>query len=1526
MRRAFHDSFVPSVGLATLGLALGFAGAARSDVPLPAGSLIIPMQSSFQDGCGTVSAYGLVLKTLMANDWIEAQGKTRITIHWVYSPDKAASGHVVPTNSLQPPSYPGQTSPAWNDPRWNDGVDFVVQNTAGVPVMQIVNSTGTDPTTDKTLATFDTTAAGRFPYTTAGLGPSLAYPNFPSAIVAYDAASPPCSAPALSTGCNASVVQYGGSAFVISASDAPNFLALLQGTLTATDSSRTPIDFAPFRTQAACDMARNQSPYLGGAANAAQFVGGGANEHYVWIHRAMTTFSVPNDVKINAPPPRIGLLQTIDGVAGGGVSGDMLPAYLASAGLSGPGAAGCAPGSYDAARAPGNCPQLGRGQIYDVLDVHDFESGFIRNLDSNGNPLYQVLWTPHWEGTPFGSCNQACIDKALKNVSSFLDNVNSKGAVNQSTTPGLMAECASVGVYDGVSSGAPYGWLYDANPLDLSQFASCVQGQVGACGVAATAEGLSQGNPPFGTQLPNCRDPDSVTGQACLAFDPGTAGAGDQFAQIGDFTWVSETGLLTTYSPNPVANSIYKPGFKPLAYGVNRLPTGGTPALRADATMDNFSYIRKDGDPTKGQIIYLGGHTYQFDVAGTRIVLNTILSLGQVRSGSETGYSGPTLYSTPTATLAYAATYNRLTAAGPPEARSFTASLGSSFIFPYHEGFLRGHDLTGAGALANGDNAFTANLDGDSFAANTLAARGPSARNIFTYLGGGVVANPFLGGSKTAPNGVLQVGWRPVDIDASSVAYAGSSCTGLDAAHIGPIAANLALNKPGPYAGMPGGGNTVCDLQEALALTITAADLGRDQGASEQAAIAAKLKQPSEILKAQELLQMVRGYCYATTTLVDGTGADVPHPSDADCNKLGSLRGAYPSQQRSGQPNKPYLGAFIHSKPVIVSASPLVADAPGAPAAKHRPTVAYVGGLDGMLHAFYVPSDGADAGYTGPAEPGLSWANPGASSAFVGHTPFAGAPFAPPAALTELWAFVPPGQLPLLQTNSAAVDATPSVIDAFGDFDGSGVRKWHTVLVASTGGSNRELFALDVTNPLNPVLLWDIASSQIGGLPYATQLLSDDDTGLDRATQTQSFSWQNRCRTGDKKCTPASFLLPPSSDGGRSVSGPYNYLHLGAGLKVTTGYFRRNNIPVFAAFVSTNEPGGNGLYAFAVDVVTGQKIWEFSNPYDTVGGPPGMRAGLGNTPPPGVALFSTANTTQIDRVYLGGDDGYLFELDAADGVNLSAYATALGLPASSATYALSSAFGSGDKWAQPISTQPTVFQVTFPLPGTSALQAYQGRPMIAYGTAGTDTVASIKTPAGQLVNGAVHLVPLDATGRYQPTDLRGNPALQSQVATNGVGKEAAGFPLLLTGGERLYGRIVVASGGSGTLPLSLPSVLPPSGAVGDQLFFATTTGTVTDIDQRIGLSGSTRQVDLKASTAGTMVQLASAGGAGGEVGLAVDAKGNVTKIITITDRTINVQPAGSLRLAPNGINGSGKPPTSLVGWFFRSLGPHGYGY
>ena len=166
----------------------------------------------------------------------------------------------------------------------------------------------------------------------------------------------------------------------------------------------------------------------------------------------------------------------------------------------------------------------------------------------------------------------------------------------------------------------------------------------------------------------------------------------------------------------------------------------------------------------------------------------------------------------------------------------------------------------------------------------------------------------------------------------------------------------------------------------------------------------------------------------------------------------------------------------------------------------------------------------------------------------------------------------------------------------------------------------------------------------------------------------QAFRWRNHCRAADVSaatCTAATFSLPPGTDNGRSQSGRFNYKRLGATQSVQVALMRRNNDPVFAGFVATNEPGGNGMSVFALDVATGRKLWEFDNPYDKTtdaasGDHSKMADGLDNTPPQGTTLFSKTGTSLIDTVYVGDLEGSLWEIDAADGLNLTSYASRFG--------------------------------------------------------------------------------------------------------------------------------------------------------------------------------------------------------------------------------------------------------------------------
>jgi hypothetical protein len=1597
--------------LAALLVVLGSAASARAQLQhFNPGSLIIPMESPFQDPCGVVSAYGLIYKVLAASDQLATKpGKGRVTVHWVYKDTKASPNRCVPTNLNKNPQTPASCPAPYSDPKkcqtlpyldknWNDGCDFAVTSTLVTPVTQIDNTNSSNTSSgDLTTATCSSTK-GVFctRNTTSGADAQLVYPTFPSVTVQHSATA----------SLNVTTVQYMGGAFVIDATDAPVFRQLLSGALQVPDSFGVNIDFSTFAKKT--DIGACAYSFDGSATT---FTSGFANTHWVNIHRAAVGFDATDSRQMNSTPAKIALLQTAggkEGVGTNGVIGDMLPNYLKSAGLNFTGAQGCSPTGYNAKQVTGatstNCP-LGKksGYIFDAFDVLDLQTlGELNQtyVDSTGQTkfVYQNFWTPHWEGTTFTvpavgtqpavNCDAACINKARQTIIDF----------TKTRKVGLLAECGSVAVIEGsqganafdssapgdIQLGSPAaGWWYPPKPQTSpgvyadpaggfvvgptsnageppTRLMTCVEttpgsgvcsnppSNTGTAGMRGTLHDIDPKGPTSNTanysiigksRLRNCTDPDLASSVPCMYY----TASGTAYSQLGDYLWFSRYGLLSNFKPN--TGNAYSSNVTPLGYTIASVNKPG-PSLdyqtaRAQGMADDFNFMLQPIGASKlnaSQIVYLGGHSYAADVSGTRVVLNTMLALGVVPDSAETGYIGATEYNG----NAFVPTYMRITTPGAPaQWRTFMPSMADQWQFPYHTGHFRAHPVSGTGALAaNAVNGYTDalafnNADAaDNGVINPAKKTLPSAgvRNIFTYLGGSISTG-------SGPNNVLQKGWQAVDIDYPSV----DPSTGcVDKFHIGEINSTTKPNYSGPpYAGMLPGGDGVCDLQEAFELTNITTQIGSDHGtANGVSGGSIPTAFLGDLLNAKEFAQMIRGYCYATKA--DGSFQDHP-TSNLVCN-------AYNDGFSAIQNDTPDLGGFVHSQAAIVPASQFIAD---VPTGTHRPTVAYLGGLDGMLHAFYVPSDGFDLGYTGPAlQTGTTKAvpsyNPDASSTFTGHTAYGSFTYTTANALQELWAFVPPGQLPLLQANNAVVDSSPVVIDAYGDFDGSGIRTWHTVLVASAGGNNRELFALDVTNPLKPVLLWDLQASfeDQAGLLYAPASLADDDTGLDTTSQAQAFAWQNGCHAGAANCTISDFVLPPIPTGVTppKLTGLYNFANLGASQSISVAQMRRFNSPLFAAFVATNEPQnkadmGSGVFVFAIDVTTGQKVWEFNNPYNLSDDPQIQVNGIGNTPPAGVTLFSKTGNSIIDTAYVGDDEGALWELDAADGLNVNSFRPFRGvLPATTCAsgqqcnFALSEAFGyepgltrgslppqppDTSAQPQPISSLSTVFILPSGL--TGPLAAFAGQPMLAYGTAGTDTVSGLEPaadpttgatcadPLNPCISGAVHLVPLLPGFHFNVNDLKQDLSKLAHITQQGVVQAEPnamplGFPHFFDKSERVYGSIVAA---------------------GDQLFFNTTTGSVSQIDARGNLGGASYRLLLSAASNQLYnyvkeLGLTNSGGAGGTPML----DSTTGTLVVVTDKGILRLDAPPTKgtLVGASVNGRGATPSGLLSWYFRRRG------
>jgi len=251
-----------------------------------------------------------------------------------------------------------------------------------------------------------------------------------------------------------------------------------------------------------------------------------------------------------------------------------------------------------------------------------------------------------------------------------------------------------------------------------------------------------------------------------------------------------------------------------------------------------------------------------------------------------------------------------------------------------------------------------------------------------------------------------------------------------------------------------------------------------------------------------------------------------------------------------------------------------------------RPTMAYFGGLDGMLHAVCASSGGTTASASN---------------------------ICPSALGTELWAFVPRVQLPLIRMNKARIDGSVRVVDVFGDFTtttGSGTKSWHTVLTFQTGYSDSTtkpaVYALDVTDPAKPVLLWEYV-------------------------------------------TPAT----PSSDG----------YDLGTGLAMHAGPTLVSGTMKNMAIAQTNNggSGGNGVVVTALSLELGTPVWSTKHFGFTYPTPPRSVTAdnfLPSTGVPGgavgVDLFGGGYTTDVVFGDLYGD---LWRLKADTGTSATGSST-----------------------------------------------------------------------------------------------------------------------------------------------------------------------------------------------------------------------------------------------------------------------------
>ena len=296
--------------------------------------------------------------------------------------------------------------------------------------------------------------------------------------------------------------------------------------------------------------------------------------------------------------------------------------------------------------------------------------------------------------------------------------------------------------------------------------------------------------------------------------------------------------------------------------------------------------------------------------------------------------------------------------------------------------------------------------------------------------------------------------------------------------------------------------------------------------------------------EAQALINSIRGRTSTSAELVDGSGDAFP-----------------------------LLWGISRSTPAVAGRSFLAENA------SERIQVVYVGAEDGMLHAFYAGS----------------WDT--LSGSYNQSHPVAG---------QELWAYLPGSLLPCFKYQpfddssdeiAVHVDGAPTLGDFFLDWNGDGRRQWRTLLVGTGSTPNlgrSAIFALDVTDPYQPMILWEqiLLGTNLGMTRGA--VIGDPDDGLP---------------------SPAIFL--------------------------TTSYANKTDQG------GTIDPvnGEYGLQACAIDLLTGNLRWQWQSRYD------GPAADI-NTTPAQPALMDVDGNGSTEYLIFGDMAGRLWAIDAATGAAL----------------------------------------------------------------------------------------------------------------------------------------------------------------------------------------------------------------------------------------------------------------------------------
>lgn len=270
------------------------------------------------------------------------------------------------------------------------------------------------------------------------------------------------------------------------------------------------------------------------------------------------------------------------------------------------------------------------------------------------------------------------------------------------------------------------------------------------------------------------------------------------------------------------------------------------------------------------------------------------------------------------------------------------------------------------------------------------------------------------------------------------------------------------------------------------------------------------------------------------------------------------------------------LGDALESQPAYVSKPAFAYPYPGYNAYRvaqsGRPGTVFMGSNDGMLHAF-----DADTG-------------------------------------EERWAYVPsmviPNMWKLASENYSTqhanyVNGSPIISDIYCTGGGC-AGSWRTILVAGLNGGGRGYYALDITNPSTPVLLWEFTTSS--GIGKVKDNNLGYTFGRPVITRKPDGTWVVLVTSGYDNGTDSPHPVLPLTE-------PVTYM--------------------------ANSPAGNGLgYLYVLDASTGTKLAT----YATSAGSSNIPSGLGQI----VARNMEPAGNEVGNIYGGDLQGNLWRFNISE--------------------------------------------------------------------------------------------------------------------------------------------------------------------------------------------------------------------------------------------------------------------------------------